>query len=73
MKYLVVIEQKNGLGDIDVKECASKEEAIDVAEYIWSHKTASEQKRDEITVIKSINPIEDAENHLDGKIVKEWL
>lgn len=73
MKYIVSMEQKDGFGDMNVKEFDTREEAIDMAEYAWSHKTASEQKRDKITVIESVNPDEDAENHFDGDIVKEWV
>lgn len=70
MKYIVMDYRD---GDLFTEEFDSVEEAITSAEYGWNHLTAKEkQTRESYIVLESVNPDEEAENHLDGDVVKRW-
>ena len=70
MKY-IVMDYKGG--DLFTEEFATAEEAIVSAEYSWEHLTDKEKMhRESFFVLESINPDEEAENHLDGDIVRRW-
>ena len=70
MKY-IVMDYKGG--DLFTEEFDSEEEAIVAAEYGWNHLTDKEkQKRESYFVLESVNPDVDAENHLDGDVVRRW-
>ena len=71
MKYIVMDQIKNG--DLFTEEFATAEEAITSAEYGWDHLTNKEkQMRESYIVLESVNPDEEAENHLDGDVIKRW-
>ena len=70
MKYIVM---DNKGGELFTEEFDSEEEAIVAAEYDWEHLTDKEMsEREEFFILKSINPDEEAENHLDGDVVRRW-
>ena len=70
MKY-IVMDYKDG--DLFTEEFSTAEEAIISAEYSWEHLTDKEKThRESFFVLESINPDEEAENHLDGDIVRRW-
>ena len=69
MKYVVVDEPKNGIGEYWTNEFESKEEAIKRAEIDWSYLTSYEKAKRSIYVLESANPDEDAEDHFDGNPV----
>lgn len=70
MKYIVMDYRD---GDLFTEEFSTAEEAIVAAEYGWNHLTDNEKsEREEFFILKSINPDDDAENHLDGDIVRRW-
>lgn len=70
MKY-IVMDYKSG--DLFTEEFDSEEEAIVAAEYDWEYLTDKEKnEREEFFILKSTNPDVDAENHLDGDIVRRW-
>lgn len=59
--------------ELFTEEFDSAEEAIIAAEYGWNHLTDKEkQKRESYFVLESVNPDEEAEDHLDGNIVRRW-
>ena len=69
MKYLVVYAK----GDEFVEEFDNKEEAFECADYQWSYLTRSEKRNcDAFYVLESANPNEDAENHMDGDVLREY-
>ena len=71
MKYIVMDQIMNG--DLFAEEFNTAEEAITAAEYDWNHLTDKEKMhRESYFVLESINPDVDAENHLDGDIVRRW-
>ena len=71
MKYIVMDQIMNG--DLFTEEFDTVEEAIVAAEYGWNHLTDKEKMhRESYFVLESINPDVDAENHLDGDIVRRW-
>lgn len=70
MKY-IVMDYKSG--ELFTEEFATEAEAIEAAEAEWNNLSEHDKaKRDEYFVLESINPDEEAENHLDGDIVKRW-
>ena len=69
MRYVVIDEQRDGEGDIFTKEFVSEEQAFKKAEMDWHYLSANEKEKRRIYVLESINPDEEAENHLDGNIV----
>lgn len=70
MKYIVMDYRE---GELFTEEFDSAEEAIESAEYDWEHLTDKEMsEREEFFILKSINPDEEAENHLDGDVVRRW-
>ena len=71
MKY-IVIEGKNG--DLFTKEFATEAEALEAAERDWNALSDYDKEHcDEFTVIESANPDEDAPDHLDGNVIKEFI
>ena len=69
MKYILIDETR---GDQFTKEFESKEEAIKQGDKDFSYK-AKEDHCTAFYLLESVNPDEDAENHFDGDIIKEWL
>ena len=70
MKYIVMDYRD---GELFTEEFDSEEEAIVAAEYDWEHLADKEKMhRESFFVLESINPDEEAENHLDGNIVRRW-
>lgn len=58
-------------GDIFTKEFATQEEALKQADIDWNHLTDREkEKRIEFFVLESVNPDEEAMDHLDGNPVR---
>lgn len=71
MKYLF-IDRKNS--DEFIDEFNSEKEAIEAAEMNWTHLTDNEKKsREAFYVLESVNPDEDADDHLEGNIIKDFL
>lgn len=70
MKYLVVYATR---GDEFVEEFDNKEEAFENADYQWSHLTKNEKRDCEFYVLESANADEDAENHMDGDVLREYI
>lgn len=66
MKYVVIDENR---GDIFTAEYQTAEQAIKEAKIQYNHKTDREKKQSKIYVLESINPDEEAENHLDGNVI----
>lgn len=70
MKYLVIDERKN---DEFVEEFDKKEEAIAFADDEWERMVkADKDKTVAYYVLESVNEDEEAEDHFDGDIVKEY-
>lgn len=69
MKYLVVYATR---GDEFVEEFDYKEEAFKNADYQWYHLTRSEKRDCKLYVLESVNPDEEAENHMDGDVLREY-
>lgn len=70
MKYILIDETKT---DIFTKEFDTELGALAAAKYEWEHLTESEKKdRVAFYVLKSVNPDEEAENHFDGDVVKDY-
>lgn len=60
-------------GDIYTEEYTNREEALKDAESQWNRLTENDKKRREaFYLIKSANPDEEAEDHLDGDVIKTW-
>lgn len=71
MRYILVDQTAT---DAFTEEFETKEEAIAAGARQFNYLTESDLKeRTAFYVLKSINPDEEAENHFDGEIVKEWL
>ena len=72
MRYLVIDETK-GM-DTFVKEFETKEEAIHSADAEFERLTAYDKKqRSAFYVLKSVNPDEEADDHFDGDIIKDYF
>lgn len=70
MKYVVCMTRD---GDGFTKEFDSKEDAIKYADSEWQHLSEHDKRHhSEFYIIKSANPDEDADNHLDGDVVKDY-
>lgn len=70
MKYIIMDEAN---GDLFNKEFETAEEAIKEANAEWEHLSAYDKKnRSAFYVLESVNPDEEAENHFDGNILKEY-
>ena len=65
-KYIVIAERN---GDIFTSEFNDREVAIKQAVYQYYHLTARERKAQSLYVLESVNPDEEAEDHLDGNII----
>lgn len=71
MRY-VVVDTKDG--DMFTSECGTLEEATAEAEKQFACLTeADKKKRAAFYVLESVNPDEEAEDHLDGEIVKRFI
>lgn len=71
MKYVLIDQIKNG--DCFTNEFGTKEEAIKGGELAFQCMSEFDKnRREEFLVLEAANPDEDAENHLDGDIVKRW-
>lgn len=67
MKYVVCCEEI--LGDVFTEELDDLEKAVSKAEYQWAHLTKKEKARCTMYVLESVNPDEEASDHLDGNYV----
>ena len=71
MKYVLIDWVKDG--DMFTEEFETAEEAVEAASYEWEHLSESDKnRRSDFYVLESANPDAEAENHLDGNIVKRW-
>ena len=71
MKY-VLIDQTDT--DMYTREFDNIEDAIDAGDTDFARLTKHDLKRrSEFYLLESANPDEDAENHLDGDVVKSWM
>lgn len=71
MKYILIDDCGN---DIFTKEYSNMSEALKAGEMIYRSFSKSEIKRRFFFyLLKSADPEETAENHLDGDIVKTWI
>ena len=71
MKYIVVNGTKY---EEDVKEFDDVNMALKEAEYLWNHLSDHDKKHlENFYVLESINPDEDAVNHMDGNYVARWV
>ena len=71
MKYVVVYQTET---DWFTKDFEKKEAAIKHADYMWNHLTDAEKRKcPDFYVLESVNPDEEAENHLDGDYVKKYI
>ena len=69
-KY-IIMDYSNG--DLFTTEFDELNEAIIEADYQWDCLTDKEKNnREEFFILRTVNPDEEAENHLDGDIVKRW-
>nr|DAG62751.1 MAG TPA: hypothetical protein [Caudoviricetes sp.] len=70
MKYIIIDIKK---GDIFTEEFDSKEEALKWSDVEWNKLSKYDQsQREAFYVLETINPDEEAENHFDGNIIKEY-
>ena len=71
MKYIIMDQIMNG--DLFTEEFNTAEEALEAGEAEWEHLSRVDKNgRTSFFVLESMNPDEDAENHLDGDIVRRW-
>lgn len=71
MKYILIDWVRDG--DMFTEEFETAEEAIEAASYEWEHLSESDKnRRSDFYVLESANPDAEAEDHLDGNIVKRW-
>lgn len=69
MKYLVIYAKGNEF----VEEFDNKEDAFKNADYQWAHLTRNEKRNcDAFYVLESVNPDEEAEDHMDGDVLREY-
>lgn len=71
MKYIVIDERKDGTGDIFTEEFEILDEAIQSAKDQLAHMTDREKEQRRVYVLESVNPDEEAPDHLDGNPVWE--
>lgn len=71
MKHILIENEKNG-GDQFCHEFESIPAAISMGDDHWVHLTEGEKKNQIFYLLDSVNPDEDAIDHFDGDIVKEW-
>lgn len=70
MKYIIIDIKK---GDVFAEKFNSKEEALKRSDVEWNKLSRYDQKqREAFYVLETINPDEEAENHFDGNIIKEY-
>jgi hypothetical protein len=70
MKYIIIDIKK---GDVFTEEFDSKEEALKRSDVEWNKLSEYDQRqRKAFYVLEAINPDEEAENHFDGSIIKEY-
>lgn len=71
MKYILIDDCKT---DLFTKEFDNKETAIETAKADFGRLTPADKKRRiGFYVLESVNPAEDAENHLDGTVIFDCL
>lgn len=71
MKYVVVDATKT---DWFTSEFDNKKDAIKEADYQFDRLTEfDKKKRESFYVLESANPDEDADNHFDGNVVKQYI
>ena len=71
MKYIVMDQIMNG--DLFTEEFDTVDEALEYGEAEWEHLSeVDKDRRESFILLESANPDEDAENHLDGDIVRRW-
>ena len=72
MEYLVLRKQKRSM-DEERNEFTTYEEAEKFANSEWFGMVESDRKNnDYFIILRSVNPNEEAEDHLDGDIVKAY-
>lgn len=74
MKYVVIDAIKDG--DVFTTECETQEEALKKAEEQWFYINLSKHdkaRRQAFYVLESANPDDEADNHLDGRVIKSWM
>ena len=64
MRYLSIQASKRG--DMWVNEFETAEAAVADARDRWESMTAADRKGNDVYALKSVNPDEDSEDHLDG-------
>lgn len=70
MEYIVIDDCST---DLFLDEYETEEQALRKAERTWNIFTAADiERRTAFYVIKSVNPDEEAENHLDGDVIKVY-
>jgi len=70
MKYIVMDERD---GDLFTSEFNTAEDAIRKADLEWTHLTEKEKRnRSAFYILASVNPDEDAMDHYDGDLVKDY-
>ena len=70
MKY-IIIDEKNG--ETFTEEYSTAADAVRRAAYEWDCLSDHDkQLRTAFYVLESVNPDEDADNHLDGNPVERW-
>lgn len=71
MKYILIDQTKT---DWFTEEFDNKEDAIKEGDWKFGMLTKSDKKsREAFYVLESENPDEDAPNHFDGNIIKQWI
>lgn len=72
MKYVAMRYGKDG--NVWTKEADDANEAIKAAQIEWDHLTEEEKKEKVVSlfVLESADSDEEAENHYDGNVVKQW-
>lgn len=72
MKY-IVLSKYEGSMDEDSREFNTLDEAVKYADEEYNHLSDNDLSRCEYYyILESTNPDEDAENHYDGDVVKEY-
>lgn len=71
MKYILIDQTKTDTFD---KEFDNLEEALETGDREFGYLTNHDKRqRTGFYLLESINPDEEAENHYDGDIIKEWM
>lgn len=71
MKYIIMYQTN---GDLFNTEFNSREEALKKAEEDWKHLSAYDKKKaSAFYVLESANEDEEAPNHFDGEVLRDYL